>query len=38
MMSQGANLRQGPKDSYHDRVFEEEIYYLIQTTQTHYDA
>ncbi|KAH7921139.1 leucyl-tRNA synthetase [Leucogyrophana mollusca] len=33
-----ATLRQGPKDSYHDRVFEEEINDLINITKSHYEA
>jgi leucyl-tRNA synthetase len=33
-----SNLRTGPKSSYHDRVFEEEIVDLINITKSHYDA
>ncbi|TFL03231.1 hypothetical protein BDV98DRAFT_527824 [Pterulicium gracile] len=31
-------LRQGPKNSYHDQVFEQEINELINITQSHYES
>ena len=31
-------MRQGPKDSYHDKIFEHEVNELINVTQSHYDA
>jgi len=33
-----ANLRHGPRNSYHDQVFEQEVNDLINITQTHYEA
>jgi len=33
-----SNLRHGPKDSYHDLAFEEEINELINVTKSHYEA
>lgn len=38
MIQDEANLRTGAKNSYHDRVFEEEIVDLINITKSHYDA
>jgi leucyl-tRNA synthetase len=38
MFKDESNLRTGPKNSYHDRVFEEEIVDLINITKSHYDA
>jgi leucyl-tRNA synthetase len=38
MIKDASILRQGPRDSYHDRVFEEEINDLIDITQSHYEA
>ncbi|KDQ54541.1 hypothetical protein JAAARDRAFT_38215 [Jaapia argillacea MUCL 33604] len=32
------NMRQGPRSSYHDRIFEEEINDLINITKSHYDG
>ncbi len=37
MTKDAAGLRTGPKDSYHDKVFEEEINNLINTTKEHYE-
>jgi leucyl-tRNA synthetase len=37
MIRDGAGLRTGPKDSYHDKVFEEEINNLINITKERYD-
>jgi len=37
MTKEGAGLRTGPKDSYHDKVFEEEINNLINITKEQYD-
>ena len=37
-MAEGAQLRQGPRDSYFDRAFDEEISDLIDITQSHYEA
>ena len=37
MIKEGAGLRTGPKDSYHDKVFEEEINNLINTTKEQYE-
>ena len=37
MTKDAAGLRTGPKDSYHDKVFEEEINNLINVTKEHYD-
>ncbi|EIW76689.1 leucine-tRNA ligase [Coniophora puteana RWD-64-598 SS2] len=36
MLKPEAKLRTGPKNSYHDRVFEEEINDLLSTTKGHY--
>jgi leucyl-tRNA synthetase len=36
MTKEGAGLRTGPKNSYHDKVFEEEINNLINTTNEQY--
>jgi leucyl-tRNA synthetase len=38
MIKDEANLRHGARNSYHDRVFEEEINDLINITQSHYEA
>ncbi|KAJ7222478.1 hypothetical protein GGX14DRAFT_428848 [Mycena pura] len=38
MIKDEANLRHGPKDAYHDVVFEHEINELINITQSHYEA
>ncbi|KAJ7284737.1 hypothetical protein C8J57DRAFT_1289471 [Mycena rebaudengoi] len=38
MVNDEPNLRHGPKDSYHDIVFEQEINDLINITQSHYEA
>ncbi|KAF9496052.1 leucyl-tRNA synthetase [Pleurotus eryngii] len=38
MVKDKDNLRHGPKDSYHDKVFEHEINDLINITQSHYEA
>ncbi|KAK7055247.1 hypothetical protein R3P38DRAFT_3385345 [Favolaschia claudopus] len=38
MLKEAPNLRQGPKTSYHDKVFEHEINDLINITQSHYEA
>ncbi|KAJ8518730.1 hypothetical protein ONZ45_g4251 [Pleurotus djamor] len=38
MVKDAANLRHGPKNSYHDQVFEHEINDLINITQGHYGA
>jgi len=37
MMKEGAGLRTGPKNSYHDKVFEEEINHLINITNEQYE-
>lgn len=37
MMKEGASLRTGPKSSYHDKVFEEEINNLINITKEQYE-
>ena len=37
MTKDAAGLRTGPKDSYHDKVFEEEINHLINVTKEHYE-
>lgn len=37
MMKEGAGLRTGPKNSYHDKVFEEEINNLINITKEQYE-
>jgi hypothetical protein len=37
MTKEGAGLRTGPKDSYHDKVFEEEINNLINITRERYE-
>jgi leucyl-tRNA synthetase len=37
MTKEGAGLRAGPKDSYHDKVFEEEINNLINITKEQYE-
>jgi hypothetical protein len=36
MTKEGAGLRTGPKDSYHDKVFEEEVNNLINITNEQY--
>ncbi|KAJ6614647.1 hypothetical protein B0H10DRAFT_2263133 [Mycena sp. CBHHK59/15] len=38
MVKDEPNLRHGPKDSFHDQVFEQEINDLINITQSHYEA
>ncbi|KAJ6478559.1 hypothetical protein C8R47DRAFT_1138813 [Mycena vitilis] len=38
MVQEQPNLRQGPKNLYHDLVFEQEINELINITQGHYVA
>ncbi|KAG6334276.1 hypothetical protein ID866_4816 [Astraeus odoratus] len=38
MLKDDSKLRHGPKNSYHDRVFEEEIVDLVNITKTHYEA
>lgn len=38
MLKDDSKLRHGPKSSYHDRVFEEEIIDLINITKGHYEA
>ncbi|TFK69763.1 leucyl-tRNA synthetase [Pluteus cervinus] len=38
MVKDVPNLRHGPKDSYHDKIFEHEINELIKVTQSHYEA
>ena len=37
MTKDAAGLRTGPKDSYHDKVFEEEINNLIYITKENYE-
>jgi len=37
MTKEGAGLRTGPKDSYHDKVFEEDINNLINITKEQYN-
>jgi hypothetical protein len=37
MMKESAGLRTGPKNSYHDKVFEEEINNLINITNEQYE-
>ena len=37
MTKEGAGLRTGPKDSYHDKIFEEEINNLINITKEQYE-
>ena len=37
MTKDAAGLRTGPKDSYHDKVFEDEINNLINVTKEHYE-
>jgi hypothetical protein len=37
MTKEGAGLRTGPKNSYHDKVFEEEINNLINITKEQYE-
>jgi leucyl-tRNA synthetase len=37
MMKEGAGLRTGPKNSYHDKVFEEEVNSLINITNEQYE-
>jgi len=37
MIKEGTGLRTGPKDSYHDKVFEEEINNLINITKEQYE-
>ena len=36
-MKEGAGLRSGPKNSYHDKVFEEEVNNLINITKEQYE-
>ena len=36
-MKEGAGLRTGPKNSYHDKVFEEEVNNLINITKEQYE-
>ncbi|KAF7297088.1 hypothetical protein MIND_00941700 [Mycena indigotica] len=38
MVKEQANLRHGPKSSYHDKVFEHEVNELVNITQSHYEA
>lgn len=38
MLKDGSKLRQGPKNSYYDRVFEEEIIDLVNITKSHYEG
>lgn len=38
MTKDASGLRTGPKDSYHDKVFEEEINNLISVTKEHYES
>ncbi|THH16229.1 hypothetical protein EW146_g4378 [Bondarzewia mesenterica] len=38
MTQNAANLRTGPRNSYHDNVFEQEINDLINITKSHYEA
>ncbi|KAJ7163222.1 hypothetical protein C8R46DRAFT_1193733 [Mycena filopes] len=38
MVKDEPNLRHGPKNLYHDLVFEQEISELINVTQSHYEA
>lgn len=38
MTKDAAGLRTGPKNSYHDKVFEEEINNLINITKEHYES
>ena len=37
MTKEGAGLRTGPKDSYHDKIFEEEINNMINITKEQYE-
>jgi len=37
MVKEGAGLRTGPKNSYHDKVFEEEINNSINITNEQYE-
>jgi leucyl-tRNA synthetase len=37
MTKEGAGLRTGPKNSYHDKVFEEEVNNLINITNEQYE-
>ena len=37
MTKESAGLRTGPKDSYHDKIFEEEINNMINITKEQYD-
>ena len=32
------SLRQGPRNSFYDKVFEQEVNELINVTQSHYEA
>ena len=36
MIKEPKGLRTGPRDSYHDKVFEDEINNLINQTKTNY--
>ncbi|KAJ7670528.1 leucine-tRNA ligase [Mycena rosella] len=38
MVKDEANLRHGPKNLYHDLIFEQEVNDLINITQSHYEA
>ncbi|KAH7909984.1 hypothetical protein BJ138DRAFT_1127238 [Hygrophoropsis aurantiaca] len=38
MINDQSSLRKGAQDSYHDRVFEEEVNDLINVTKGHYEA
>ena len=38
MTNDASGLRTGPKDSYHDKVFEEEVNNLINITKEHYES
>ncbi|EIM84266.1 leucyl-tRNA synthetase [Stereum hirsutum FP-91666 SS1] len=38
MVKDQTGLRTGPKSSFHDKIFEEEINNLINITQSHYEA
>ncbi|KAF9463322.1 leucine-tRNA ligase [Collybia nuda] len=38
MVKDAPNMRQGPRNSYHDLVFEQEVNELINVTQSHYEA
>ncbi|ESK89942.1 leucine-trna ligase [Moniliophthora roreri MCA 2997] len=38
MLKDQSGMRTGPRDSYHDKVFEHEINDLINITKSHYDS